>query len=137
MISDQTIVSAPAEKQTALGRRMVRRIITASMAAILTLPSLAAWGMDGPRNKLTAPGVQSVLIESQRRIEHCRRLLKAQDLAAEHRQRLTRLVELTEAELQRLHACRSKLSHDIAAAVTDWRRIWWSLGESTAPVGFA
>ena len=51
MISDQTIVSARAEKQTALGRRMVRRILTASMAAILTLPSLAAWGMDGPRNK--------------------------------------------------------------------------------------
>ena len=67
-----------------------------------------------------------------------RRLLKAQDLAAEHRQCLTRLVELTEAELQRLHACRSKLSHDIAAAVTDWRRIWWGPGEvSTAPVGFA
>jgi hypothetical protein len=41
---------------------------------------------------------------SQRRvIEHCRRLLKAQDLAAEHRQRLTRLVGLAETELQRLH----------------------------------
>ena len=51
MISDQTIVSARAEKKNALGRRMVRRILTASMAAILTLPSLAAWGMDGPRNK--------------------------------------------------------------------------------------
>ena len=51
MISDQTIVSARAEKQNALGRRVVRRILTASMAAILTLPSLAAWGMDGPRNK--------------------------------------------------------------------------------------
>lgn len=51
MISDQTIVSARAEKQDALGRRGVRRIFAASMAAILTLPSLAAWGMDGPRNK--------------------------------------------------------------------------------------
>ena len=51
MIRDQTIVSARAEKRTALGRRMVRRILTASMAAILTLPSLAAWGMEGPRNK--------------------------------------------------------------------------------------
>ncbi len=51
MISDQTIVSARAEKHTALGRRMVRRILTASMAAILTLPSLAVWGMDGPPNK--------------------------------------------------------------------------------------
>jgi hypothetical protein len=50
-------------------------------------------------------GVQSFLIESQRRVsEHCRRLHKAQDLAAEHRQRLTRLVELTEAELQRFNA---------------------------------
>jgi hypothetical protein len=51
------------------------------------------------------PSVESFLVESQRRvIEHCRRLLKYQDLAAEHRQRLTRLVELTEAELPRLHA---------------------------------
>jgi hypothetical protein len=49
--------------------------------------------------------VRSFLVESQRRVvEHCRRLLKAQDLAAEHRQRLTRLVELAEAELHRLHA---------------------------------
>jgi hypothetical protein len=52
MIDDQTIVSARAEKQNALGRRAIQRILTASMAAILTLPSLAAWGMDGPRNKL-------------------------------------------------------------------------------------
>ncbi|MBN8991183.1 MAG: hypothetical protein J0H42_23295 [Rhizobiales bacterium] len=51
MISDQTIISARAEKQNALGRRMVRRILTASMAAILTLPSLSAWGLDGPRTK--------------------------------------------------------------------------------------
>jgi hypothetical protein len=43
------------------------------------------------------------LVESQRRvIGHCRRRLKAQDLAPEHRQRLTRLVGLSEAELQRL-----------------------------------
>src|SRR5579859_8084785 len=51
MISDQTIVSARAEKQKALGRRAFRGILTASMAAVLTLPSLAAWGMDGPRSK--------------------------------------------------------------------------------------
>jgi hypothetical protein len=51
------------------------------------------------------PNVRSFLIESQRRvIEHCMRLLKAQDLAAEHRQRLTRLVQMAEAELQSLHA---------------------------------
>jgi hypothetical protein len=52
-----------------------------------------------------SPSVRSFLVESQRRvIEHCRRLLNAQDLAAEHRQRLTRVVEMTEAQLQRLHA---------------------------------
>lgn len=49
MISDQSIVSARAEKQEALGRRVFRGILTASMAAVLTLPSLAAWGLDGPR----------------------------------------------------------------------------------------
>jgi len=49
MISDQSIVSARAEKQNALGRPVVRKILTTSMAAILTLPSLAAWGLDGPR----------------------------------------------------------------------------------------
>jgi len=49
------------------------------------------------------------------------------------------LVELTEAELQRLHAWRSKLSHYIAAAVTDLAtRLVWPLETfSTAPVGFA
>jgi hypothetical protein len=52
MISDQTIVSARAEKRKkAVGQRVVRRILTASMAAVLTLPSLAAWGLDGPRTK--------------------------------------------------------------------------------------
>jgi hypothetical protein len=51
MISDQTIVSARAEKQNALGRRVVRRVLTASMAAALILPSLAAWGSDNPRGK--------------------------------------------------------------------------------------
>lgn len=50
------------------------------------------------------PSVRYFLVESQRRvIEHCWRLLKAQDLAAEHRRRLTRLAEMAEAELQRLH----------------------------------
>ncbi|MET3844031.1 hypothetical protein [Bradyrhizobium sp. OAE829] len=49
MISDQTIVSARAEKQKALGSRVFRRICTASMAAVLTLPSMAAWALDGPR----------------------------------------------------------------------------------------
>jgi hypothetical protein len=49
--------------------------------------------------------VRSFLVESQRQvIEHCWRLLKVQDLAPEHRQRLTRVVKMAEAELQRLHA---------------------------------
>lgn len=50
-----------------------------------------------------APSVQSFLVESQRRvIEHCERLLAAYDLAADYRDRLTRLAEVTEADLQRL-----------------------------------
>ena len=46
MITDRIIVSST------LGDRVVRRILTASMAAALTFPSLAAWGLDGPRSKL-------------------------------------------------------------------------------------
>ena len=58
MISDQTIVSARAEKRNqTVGRRVARGILTASIAAILTLPSLAAWGMDGPRSKPKAGNV--------------------------------------------------------------------------------
>jgi hypothetical protein len=50
-----------------------------------------------------APSVRSFLVESQRRvIEHCGRLLTAQDLAADHRHRLTRLAGIAEAEMQRL-----------------------------------
>ena len=45
MITDRTIVSST------LGRRVVRGILTTSMAAALTFPSLAAWGLDGPRSK--------------------------------------------------------------------------------------
>ena len=49
MIRDQTIVSARAEnRKQAFGQRVARWILTASMAAV-TLPSLAAWGSDGPR----------------------------------------------------------------------------------------
>jgi hypothetical protein len=51
MITDRTIVSAAAEHASTLGRRIVRGILTASMAAALTIPSLAAWGLDGPRSK--------------------------------------------------------------------------------------
>lgn len=49
MITDRSIVSARAEKQNTLGRRLVRGILTASTAVALALPSLAAWGLDGPR----------------------------------------------------------------------------------------
>ena len=52
MITDRTIVSARAEKQSTPRRRMVRGILTASVAAILTLPSLAAWGMESPGSNL-------------------------------------------------------------------------------------
>lgn len=45
MISDH--ISARAEKsRVVLAQRLARRILTASIAAILLLPSLAAWGMD-------------------------------------------------------------------------------------------
>jgi hypothetical protein len=53
--------------------------------------------------KRLTPSVRSYLVKSQRRvIEHCGRLLTAQDLAADHRHRLTRLAGIAEAELQRL-----------------------------------
>lgn len=51
MITDRTIVSARAEHASTLGRRVVRGILTASVAAALNLPSLAAWGLEGPRSK--------------------------------------------------------------------------------------
>ena len=47
MIADHTIISARAEKsQMVPAQRLVRRILAASMAALLMLPSLAAWGTD-------------------------------------------------------------------------------------------
>jgi len=50
MITDQTIGFPGTEKRKeAIGRRMVRGILTASMTAVLTLPSLSAWGLDSPR----------------------------------------------------------------------------------------
>ena len=51
------------------------------------------------------PSVQSFLIQSEQRvIEHCERLLRAQDLAAEHHHRLKGILGVAEAELQRLVA---------------------------------
>jgi hypothetical protein len=47
MILDQTIGSARAEKHKNLvAHRIVRNLLTAILASALTLPSLAAWGMD-------------------------------------------------------------------------------------------
>ena len=46
MIKDQTIGSARAEKNRANGR-IIQRLMKALLASSLTLPSLAAWGMEG------------------------------------------------------------------------------------------
>ena len=46
MTADRTTVSARAENRRGLARRGFRKIVTASLAAVLTLPSLAAWGME-------------------------------------------------------------------------------------------
>jgi hypothetical protein len=50
MITDRFFVSARAEKRDGPGRRLARGIVTALAAVALTLPSLAAWGLEGPRN---------------------------------------------------------------------------------------
>jgi hypothetical protein len=62
MITDRNIVSARAEKHSATRRRMIRGILTASMAAILTLPSLVAWGMDGPLNKSKSSVIETIAL---------------------------------------------------------------------------
>jgi hypothetical protein len=51
MTADRTMVSARAEKRRGLARRGVRKIFTVSLAAVLTLPSLAAWGMEVQNGK--------------------------------------------------------------------------------------
>jgi hypothetical protein len=53
MIPDHTIGSARAEKHTLAGR-LIRSLLTALLASALTLPSLAAWGMDTPQKQSTA-----------------------------------------------------------------------------------
>jgi hypothetical protein len=62
MITDRNIVSARAEKHSATRRHMIRGILTASMAAILTLPSLVAWGMDGPVNKPKSSVIETIAL---------------------------------------------------------------------------
>jgi hypothetical protein len=57
------------------------------------------------------PSVRTFLIESERRIvEHCIRLLALPDLTLEHRQRLSRLVGLVEAQSQGLVTGRRAVS---------------------------
>ena len=50
MITDQTISSARTEMRdnAAKDRRYIRPIIAASIGAALTVPTVAAWGMDSP-----------------------------------------------------------------------------------------
>jgi len=50
MITDRSFVSARAEKPNGPLGRLVRGIVTAAAAVALTLPSLAAWGLEGSRN---------------------------------------------------------------------------------------
>jgi hypothetical protein len=50
MIIDQTIISARTEIRTNAikDRRFMRAMIAASIGAALTMPTVAAWGMDSP-----------------------------------------------------------------------------------------
>jgi len=67
------------------------------------LPTGLRFQLETAEPERLSPSVRSFLIESQRRvIEHCGRLLAAQDLTAEHHRRLTRLVGIAETELQHL-----------------------------------
>jgi hypothetical protein len=58
MILDQTIGSARAEKRkNRMTGRVIRNLMTALLASALTLPSLAAWGMESSRQQAAAkPG---------------------------------------------------------------------------------
>lgn len=58
MIRDHTIGSARAEKHKGrLARGVIRNLMTALLASVLTLPSLAAWGMESsPQQATTKPG---------------------------------------------------------------------------------
>jgi hypothetical protein len=64
MIADHTIISARAEKSPMVpAQRLFRRILTASTAAILLLPSLAAWGMDRmPGKPVSADGFEKKIV---------------------------------------------------------------------------
>ena len=55
MILDHIIGSARAEKhKDRVTSRVIRNLMTALLASALTLPSLAAWGMEGPPKQAVA-----------------------------------------------------------------------------------
>jgi hypothetical protein len=58
MIRDHTIDSARAEKhKNPVARGVIRNLMTALLASVLTLPSLAAWGMESsPQQAAAKPG---------------------------------------------------------------------------------
>jgi hypothetical protein len=64
MITDRIMVSARAEKHHLPRRRVALGILTASVAAILTLPSLAAWGMQNPGSRLKSNVFESIALPS-------------------------------------------------------------------------
>ena len=55
MIMDHTIGSARAEKRKNSTRRLWRRLLTASLASALAMPSLAAWGLNSPARTTAIP----------------------------------------------------------------------------------
>jgi hypothetical protein len=63
MITDRIIVSARAENHVPR-RRVARGILTASISAILTLPSLAAWGMESPGSQPKSNVFESIALPS-------------------------------------------------------------------------
>jgi hypothetical protein len=62
MITDRTIVSARTEQHSTPRRRTIRGILTASTAAILTLPSLAAWGIESPGSDLKSNVFETIAL---------------------------------------------------------------------------
>ena len=58
MIADHTIISARAEmsKKAIEGRRFKRRLMALAIGAALTMPTLAAWGMDSPHFRQRSDG---------------------------------------------------------------------------------
>lgn len=55
MIMDHTIGSARAEKRKNSTQRLWRRLLTASLASALAMPSLAAWGLNSPPRTTAIP----------------------------------------------------------------------------------